>query len=102
MMKRTEKSKPNSKQKSTAINRQDKSRANRKQGKPKDYDRDKAEYEEEENKAAAIHPDSQPVPKHLRTSADVQKEQDEVIMTIPKIDFNQTAQKQRHRKSRRS
>ena len=44
---------------------------------------------------------SQPVPKHLRTDADVQQVQGEVIMTIPKIDFKQTAQKQQH-KSRRS
>ena len=49
---------------------------NSRQGKPKDYDRDKAKYEEVQSKAAAIHPDSQPVPKHLRTDADVQQGQD--------------------------
>ena len=40
---------------------------------------------------------SQLVRKHLRTDADVQQGQDEVIMTIPKIDFNQTVQKQQHK-----
>ena len=38
---------------------------------------------------------SQPVPKHLRTDADVQQRQyelkhGEVIKTVPKIEFNQT------------
>ena len=54
MMRRTEKSKANSRQKSKANNRQksnangrhDKSRANCRQSKPKDCDRDKAKYEE--------------------------------------------------------
>ena len=114
-MKRTEKSKANGRQKSRANGRQDKSRANGRQdksraigrqSKPKDCERDKAKYEEKHNTEESC---SQPVP-------DVQQEQyelklGEVIMTIPKIDFNeeiveckkiiQTAQKQRPRKSRR-
>ena len=54
-MKRTEKSKPNSRQKSKANSRQDKSIANRRQSKPKDCDRYKAKYEERHltEKAAA-------------------------------------------------
>ena len=65
---------------------------------------------------SAIHPVSQPVPKHPRADANVQQRQkelklDEGIAKIPEIDFNeeiveykkiiQTAQKQRLRKSRR-
>ena len=87
--------------------------ANSRQGKPKDYDRDKAKYEEKHSTEKSC---SQPVPKHSRTDADVQQVQyelkfDEVIKTIPIIDFNEetvqykkiihTAQKQRLRKSRR-
>ena len=52
-MKRTEKSKANS--------RQEKSIANGRQSKPKDCDRDKARYEEKDrvrSKAAATHPTS--------------------------------------------
>ena len=45
-MKRTEKSMANSRQKSKANGRQEKSKANGRQSKPKDYDRDKAKYEE--------------------------------------------------------
>ena len=98
-MKRTEKSKANSRQKSKANSRQDESRANGKQeksiansrqSKPTDYDRDKAKYEEKHHTESC----SQPVPKHPRTDADVQQGQQElklgeVITTIPKIDFNE-------------
>ena len=45
-MRRTEKSKANSRQKSKANSRQKKSIANGRQSKPKNYDRDKAKYEE--------------------------------------------------------
>ena len=65
-MKRIEKSKANSKQKSKANSRREKSRqdksiANGRQSKPKDCDRDKARYEEKytvQSKAAATHPTS--------------------------------------------
>ena len=60
MMKRTEKSKANSRQKSKANSRQ-KSTANVRQSKPKDNDRDKAKYEEEHSTEESY---SQPVPKH--------------------------------------
>ena len=89
-MKRTEKSKANSRQKSKANKRQ-KSKANSRQSKPKDCDRDKAKYEEKPSTEESC---SQPVPKHPRTDADVQQEQHdlklgEVITTIPTIDFNE-------------
>ena len=81
-MKRTEKSKANSRQKSKANSRQEKSMANsrqeksmaksRQEGKPKDCDRDKAKYEEKHSTEESC---SQPVPKHLRTDADVQQGQ---------------------------
>ena len=45
-MKRTEKSRANSRQKSRANGRQEKSIANGRQGEPKDCDRDEAKYEE--------------------------------------------------------
>ena len=82
-MTRTEKSKANS--------RQDKSRANSRQSKPKEYDRDKAKYEEKHSTEESC---SQPVPKHPRTDADVQQGQyelklGEVITTIPEIDFDE-------------
>ena len=100
MMKRTEKSKPNSRQKSTANSRQDKSiandrqdksRANGRQSKPKDCDRDKAKYGE---KHTLEESSSQPGPKHPRTDAYVLEGQQklklgDVITTIPKIDFNE-------------
>ena len=97
-MKRTEKSKANS--------RQDKSIANSRQSNQRtatetrrNTRRNTAKYKEKHStKQGCV---SQPVPKRLSTDADVQQEQGEVIMTIPKIDFNQTAQKQQH-KSRRS
>ena len=65
--------------------------ANSRQGKPKDHDRDKAKYEEKHSTEESC---SQPVPKHSRTDADVQQVQyelkfDEVIKTIPNIDFNE-------------
>ena len=121
-MKRTEKSKANSRQKSKANSRQDKSiangrqqqsRANGRQSKPEDCDRDKAKYEEKHSTEESC---SQPVPKYPRTDADVHQGQyelklGEVITTITKIDFDeeiveykkiiQTAQEQRLRKSRR-
>ena len=76
MMNRTEKSTANSRQKSTANSRQDKSRANSRQGKPKGCDRDKAKYEANyEEKHSTEESCSQPVPKRLRTDADVQEEQ---------------------------
>ena len=60
-MKRTEKSKTNSRQDTSRANgRQEKSMANGRQGKPKDYERDKAKYEE---KHSAEESCSQPVPK---------------------------------------
>ena len=95
-MKRTEKSKVNSRQKSMA---------NSRQGKPKDNDR-QAKHEEKHTSEESC---SQPVP-------DVQHGQHELkfgegITTIPKIDFNeeiveyikiiQIGQEQRLRKSRR-
>ena len=46
-MRRTEKSKANSRQKSKANGRQDKGIVNGRQSKSKDHDRDKAKYEEE-------------------------------------------------------
>ena len=55
------KSKANSRQKGKANSRQEKSIANGRQSKPKDCDRDKARYEEkytEQSKAAATHPTS--------------------------------------------
>ena len=78
-MQKTEKSKSNSRQKSNANSRQkskangrqDKSIANGRQSKPKD-DRDKAKYEEEHSIEESY---IQPVPKHLRTDADVQQGQ---------------------------
>ena len=91
-MKRTEKSKANS--------RQDKSTANSRQGKPKDYDSDKSKYEEKypirvslqqpiqlAMQLSSSNPSSQPAP-------DVQQGQyelklDEVITTVPKIDFDE-------------
>ena len=81
-MKRTEKSKANSRQKSIA---------NSRQRKPKDFDRDKAKYEEKHSTEESC---SKPVPKHPRTGADVQQGQyelkhGEVITTITKIDFNE-------------
>ena len=90
-MKRTEKSKANSRQKSKANSRQDKkSKANSRQSEPKDCDRDKAKYEEKHLTEESC---SQPVPKHPRTDADVQQGQlelklGEVITTIPTIVFN--------------
>ena len=75
-MKRTEKSIANRRQKSIVNSRQDKSRANSRQGKPKGYDRDKAKYEANyEEKHSTEESCSQPVPKHLRTDADVQERQ---------------------------
>ena len=71
-MKRTDKSKANRRQKSKANGRQDKSIANGRQSKSKDYDRDKAKYEEKHSMEGSY---SQPVPKHLRTDADVQQGQ---------------------------
>ena len=73
-----------------ANSRQDKSRANSRQSKPKDYDRDKAKYEEKHSTEESC---SQPVP-HPRTDADVQQGQyelklGEVITTIPEIDFDE-------------
>ena len=66
-MKRTEKS--------TADSRQ-KSRPHSKQDKPKGYDRDKTKYEANyEEKHSIEESCSQPVPKHLRTDADVQEGQ---------------------------
>ena len=95
-MKSTEKSTTNSRQKSRANGRQDKSIAFGRQGKPKGSDRDKAKYEanyeEKHSTEVRLQQSSQPVSKHPRTDADVQQEQGEVI----------TAQKQQHRKSRRS
>ena len=106
-MKRTEKSKANSRQKSKANSRQkskanrrqkskangkqDKSIANGKQSEPKDCDREKAKFEEKHITGESC---SQPVPKHPRTDADVQQGQQElklgeVITTIPTIDFNE-------------
>ena len=67
-----QKSKANRRQKSIANGRQDKSIANGRQSKPKDYDRDKAKYEEKHSFKKSC---SQPVPKHLRTDADVQQVQ---------------------------
>ena len=68
---------------------QDKSIANGRQSEPKDYDRDKAKYEEKHITEESC---SQPVPKHPRTDADVQQGQYELklgeVSTIPKIDFN--------------
>ena len=63
-----QKSIANSRQKSMANSRQDKSRANTWQSKPKDCDRDKAKYDE---KHTTEESSSQPVPKHPRTDADV-------------------------------
>ena len=91
-MKRTEKSKANSTQdKSRANGRQEKSIADNRQGEQKDYDRDKAKYEEKHSTEESC---SQPVPKHPRTDADIQQGQyelklDEVNKTFPKIDFNE-------------
>ena len=79
MMKRIEKSKANSRQKSKANSRQDKSRANGRQEKsvansrqsePKVCDRDKAKYEEKHTTEESC---SQPVPKHPRTNAYIQQ-----------------------------
>ena len=83
-MKRTEKSTANCMQKSRANSRQEKSTANGRKIKPKDYDRDKAKYEEKHSTEESY---SQPVPKRLRTDADVQQGQrelklDEGITTI--------------------
>ena len=97
-MKRTEKSKPNSRQKSIANSRQDKirangrqekSRANSRRSKPKDCDRDKAKYGEKHTAE-----ESSSRPKHPRTDAYVLEGQHElklghVITTIPKIDVNE-------------
>ena len=91
---------------------EEQSMANSRQGKPKDHDRDKAKYEEKHSTEESC---SQPVPKHLRTDADVQQGQYEEARRsdhdYPKIDFDeeiveykkiiQTAQEQRLRKSRR-
>ena len=60
------------------------------QSQPKDYDRDKAKYDEKHFTEKSC---SQPVPKHPRTDADVQQGQyerklGEVFKTIPTIDFN--------------
>ena len=84
-MKRTEKSRANSRQKSIANSRQksmansrqkDKSRPNNRQGKPKGYDRVKTKYEANyEEKHSTEESCSQPVPKHLRTDGDVQEGQ---------------------------
>ena len=57
----------------------------------KEYDRDKAKYEEKHSTEESC---SQPVPKHPRTDADVQQGQyelklGEVITTIPEIDFDE-------------
>ena len=81
-MKRTEKSKANSAQK--------KSTANSRQSEPKDFDRDKAKYDEKHITEESC---SQPVQKHRITDADVQQGQHElklgeVFKTIPTIDFN--------------
>ena len=74
-MKRTEKSTADSRQKSMANSRQ-KSRPHSKQDKPKGYDRDKTKYEANyEEKHSTEESCSQPVPKHLRTDADVQEGQ---------------------------
>ena len=70
-MKRTEKSKANSRQKSKTNSRQ-KSIANGRQSKPKDHERDKAKYVEKHSTEESC---SQPVPKHPRTDEDVQQEQ---------------------------
>ena len=43
------------------------------QDKPKGYDRDTAKYEANEEKHSTEESYSQPVPKHLRTGADVQE-----------------------------
>ena len=89
-MKRSEKSKANSRQKSKANSRQ-KSIANNRQCEPKYCDRDKAKYDAEQH--ITEESCSQPVPKHPRTDADVQQGQYELklgqeITTIPTIDFN--------------
>ena len=67
-----EKSKVNSRQKSKANSKQEKSIANGSQSKPKDCDRDKAKYEE---KHLTEESGSQPVRKHPRRDADVQQGQ---------------------------
>ena len=99
-------------EKSIANSRQDKSRANSRQSKPKAHDRDKAKCEAnyEENHSAE-ESCNQPVPKHLRTDADVQEGQlepklDDVIRPSQRSTWTrksykkiQTAQKQGHRKS---
>ena len=89
-MKRTEKSKDNSKQKSKANSRQN-SKTNSRQSEPKDYDRDEAKNNEKHITEDRC---SQPGKKHPRTDADVWQGQQElklgeVITTIPKIDFNE-------------
>ena len=99
-MKRTEKSKANcSRQKSIANSRQSNQRT------PLETRRStrRSTVKYKEKHSTKIGCVSQPVPKQQRTDADVQQEQGEVIMTIQKIDFNQTAQKQQHkcRRSRR-
>ena len=117
-MKRTEKSKANSRQKSKANSRQkskandkqDKSRANgrqeeRSQHKAKqlqDCDRDKAKHEEkhskEQGEAQYNARQRQPAsPEGSKNRCRCPARQGEVIMTSPKIDFNQTAQKQQHK-----
>ena len=84
--------KANSKQdKSKANGKQDESIAKGRHGEPKDYDRDKAKYDEKHTTQESC---SQPVPKHPRTEADVEQGQyelelGEVTTTIPKIDFNE-------------
>ena len=87
-MKRTEKSRANSRQKSRANSRQEKSIANGRQGEPKDCDRDETKYEENntlQRKAAAS---QSQMSSRGNTSQQVRYELKlgEVITTIPTVD----------------
>ena len=86
-MRRTEKSRANSRQKSRANSRQEKSIANRMQGESKDCDRDDAKYEEStvQRKTSAS---QSPMSSRGNTSKQGRYELKlgEVITTIPTVD----------------
>ena len=88
-MKRTEKSRANSRQKSRANSRQEKSIANGRQGEPKDCDRDEAKYEYEENTAqrkAAASQSQMSSRGNTSQQGRYELKLGEVIMTIPTVD----------------
>ena len=86
-LKRTEKSRANSRQKSRANSRREKSIANGKQGEPKDCDRDEAKYEENTAQRKDAASQSQ-MSSRGNTSQQGRYELKlgEVIMTIPSAD----------------